>query len=78
MNTKLVYCLLGMVSLFAVMRVDAATVFSATDGDVNFLFGDLLGGTLAMFDDSDQSYLGASLNVPLPSIVGIAGPVNAE
>ena len=76
MNTKIVYCLLGMVSVFAVMRVDAATVFSPVDGNVNFLFGDLQGGTLAMFDDSDQGYVGASIDIQVPSVVGIFGPVN--
>ena len=74
MKSKLIKTLIGVVSLLAVARVDAATVFAPTDGDVNFLFGDLAGGMLAMFDDSDQSYLGASLGIPVPSIVGIAGP----
>jgi hypothetical protein len=58
--------------------VQASTVFAANDGNVNFLFGDLQGATLAMFDDSDQSYLGASINIPLPSVVGIFGPVNGN
>lgn len=57
--------------------VSAATVFAPTDGDVNFLFGDLQGGSLAMFDDSDQSYTGLYIDVPVPSIVGISGPVNS-
>ena len=52
----------------------AATIFMPTDGDVNFLFGDLGRGMLAMFDDSDQSYAGTALTIPVPSIVGIAGP----
>ena len=78
MKTKIFYTLMGMVSVLTVARVDAATIFAPTDGDVNFLFGDLAGGALAMFDDSDQSYQGASINIPVPSIVGIAGPVNSN
>jgi len=58
--------------------VQASTVFAANDGNINFLFADLQGAILAMFDDSDQSYLGPSINIPLPSIVGIFGPVNAN
>ena len=64
--------------LFSPGSVQASTVFAANDGNVNFLFGDLQGGTLAMFDDSDQSYLGPSIMIPLPSIVGIFGPVNGN
>ena len=56
----------------------AATIFAPTDGNVNFLLGDLQGGTLAMFDDSDQSYLGDSIDIPLASTVGIFGPVNSN
>jgi hypothetical protein len=56
--------------------VVASTIFAPTDGNVNFLFGDLKGGTLAMFDDSDQNYLYASIDIPLASTVGIFGPVN--
>ena len=53
----------------------AATIFMPTDGDVNFLNSTLSDGTLlAMFDDSDQSYSGASLAISVPEIVGIAGP----
>ena len=62
----------------AFCNTNAATVFTAVDGNVNFLFGDLQGGTLALFDDSDQSYAGSFLNVPVPSIVGINGPVNGN
>ena len=74
MKTKIIYALMGMGLVLTIARVDAATIFAPTDGDVNFLFGDLAGGTLAMFDDSDQSYLGASINIEVPSIVGIIGP----
>ena len=56
--------------------LQAATVLTPTDGDINFLFGNLGGATLAMFDDSDQTYAGNSLAIPVPSIVGIAGPVS--
>lgn len=62
MKTKKVYALMGVVSMLTVARVDAATVFAPADGDVNFLFGELAGGVLAIFDGSDQSYGGLSLN----------------
>lgn len=78
MKTKIIYALMGVVTMLTVARVDAATVFAPTDGDVNFLFGDLAGGILAMFDDSDQSYGGPSLDIGVPGIVGVVGPVNAS
>ncbi len=65
---------MGLVTILSVARVDAATIFAPTDGDVNFLLGDLLGAQLAIFDDSDQSYLGSSLGVQIGDIVGFAGP----
>jgi hypothetical protein len=76
MNTKILYglALVGAVSMLSVARVEAATVFAPTDGDVNFLLGDLLGAQLAIFDDEDQSYLGSSLGVDIGDVVGIAGP----
>ena len=61
--------------MLTVARVDAATIFAPTDGDVNFLIGDLQGNILAMFDNNDQSFLGNSLMIPVPSVVGIAGPL---
>ena len=71
MNYKVLLVLLvGLVSSSA----NAATVFAPTDGDVNFLLGDLLGAQLAIFDDSDQSYLGSSLDVAIGDVVGFAGP----
>lgn len=70
--------ILGLCALLICSHVNAATIFAPTDGDVNFLFGNLGGGTLAMFDDSDQSYAGDLLYIPVPSIVGIAGPVNGN
>ena len=76
MKKKTVYALIGVVSILTIARVDAATVFAPTDGDVNFLFGDFAGGILAMFDDSDQSYGGLSLAIDVPGIVGVVGPVN--
>jgi len=36
--------------------------------------GDLTGAQLAIFDDSDQSYQGLSLDVQIGDIVGFAGP----
>ena len=74
MKTKTIYALTGLVTILSVARVDAATIFAPTDGDVNFLFGDLLGAQLAIFDDSDQSYLGSSLGVQIGDVVGFSGP----
>ena len=74
MNIKLTNGLLGLGALLLAGQVNAATVFAPTDADVNFLFGSLGGGTLAMFDDSDQSYAGLNLTVDVPGIVGITGP----
>jgi len=62
------------IALLASGTANAATIFAPTDGDVNFLFGNLGGATLAMFDDSDQNYTGPNLVVDVPSIVGISGP----
>jgi hypothetical protein len=78
LNTKLIYALVGVVSLLTVVRVEAATVFAPTDGDVNFLFATLGGGTLAMFDDTDLSFEGSSLTINAPEIIGFTGPVNAN
>jgi hypothetical protein len=53
----------------------AATVLIATDGDVNFLFGDLGDYELYMFDDDDEfGDTTENLNVTVPSLVGISGP----
>ena len=65
--------------LLASATANASTVLTATDGDVNFVsFGSTLGQVdVYMFDDD---YNGQTLNVtnglliPIPSIVGIAGP----
>ena len=66
--------LLGAIFL-ASGAASASTVFEPTDGDVNFLFSTLGPATiLAMFDDSDQTFAGTALVIPLPSIVGITGP----
>ena len=74
MNIKLTNGLLGLGALLMASQVNAATVFAPTDADINFLNGNLGGGVLAMFDDSDQGYTGPSLIVGLPDIVGITGP----
>ena len=69
----------GSIALFAT-AANSATIFTPTDGDVNFLFGNLGGLDLYMFDDNDVNNEvaahanGDSLYIPLPSIVGIAGP----
>lgn len=68
------YALMGVVTILSVARVDAATIFAPTDGDVNFLLGDLLGAQLAIFDDSDQTYAGSSLDVLIGDVVGFSGP----
>lgn len=78
MITKTIYMVIGVVSLLMVARVDAATVFAPTDGDVSFQLGDLQGGTLGMFDDSDLDYLGALIVIPVPSIVEFTGPINGN
>jgi len=74
MNKKIVFALMGVISVLTVGKVNAATIFAPTDGDVNFLLGDLLGGQLAIFDDEDQTYLGSSLGVSIGDVVGFAGP----
>lgn len=53
----------------------ASTVFSPTDGDVNFLSWNLGGYSLAMFDNDDMNSMSISnaLNVPIPSVVAISG-----
>lgn len=70
---KLSVCLSACVIALLAMKAGAATVMTATDGDVNFLFGDLQGYELYMFDDdafgSDENLL-----VPVPSLVRIDGP----
>lgn len=66
--------LLGYIPASAV----AATIFSPTDGDVNFLLADLQGGTLAMFDDGDQNYSGTAIEIPVASTVVIDGPINSN
>ena len=54
MKTKLIYALVGMVSLFSVARVDAATiVWEPTDGDVNFVYTTVAGFVLGLFDVDD-------------------------
>lgn len=55
--------LLITLGLFLHGGVMAATVWAPTDGNTNFLFTISYtgAGTLAMFDDQDQSYAGAAL-----------------
>jgi len=70
------------IALLAWGTANASTVLSATDGDVNFLFNALPDGIeLFMFDDDDNNNFadaGNSLLVPIPSIVGIAGPISGN
>ena len=69
-------------ALLASGTVNASTVLSATDGDVNFLFAPLPAGvTLYMFNDDDNNNFaaaGSSLLVPIPSVVGISGPQSGD
>lgn len=73
-------------TLLAVGSAQAATVLAPTDGDVNFLNISTTNVgwayQLYMLDDStviNNSLTAASgLNVPLPSIVGVAGPVGSN
>jgi hypothetical protein len=60
-------------TLLIASHVNAATVLTATDGDVNFLFSPINGYDLYMFDDDAFGSI-ENLLVPLPSVVGIAGP----
>lgn len=69
--------LLVSLALFTAGTANASTVLTAIDGNVNFLFSPLPSGvTLFMFDDDDNDNFGAapSLEVDIPSIVGISGP----
>ena len=71
---RLSVCLSACVfALIATKAGAASTVMTVTDGDVNFLFGDLQGYELYMFDDdafgSDENLL-----VPIPSVVDVDGP----
>ena len=77
LNTCVMLVALSLLSYMPVSAT-AATIFASTDGDINFLLGDLQGGTLAMFDDSDPSYSGVFIDIPLASTVGISGPVNSN
>ena len=71
---KLTNGILSLGALLMASQVNAATIFAPTDGDVNFLLGDLLGAQLAIFDDEDQTYQGTSLGVSIGDVVGFAGP----
>ena len=71
---KLTNGILSLGALLMASQVNAATIFAPTDGDVNFLLGDLLGAQLAIFDDEDQTYQGSSLGVSIGDVVGFAGP----
>lgn len=71
------YISVAVLCLTAVCTANAATIFGPTDSDVNFLFGDLQGGILGLFDDGDQGYTGSHINVPVPSIVGFTGPTTS-
>jgi len=70
----------GVVVLFASMAANASTVLTATDGDVNFLFGNLSGYSLYMFDNHDVTTNDANANllVDIPSVVGVSGPQSGD
>ncbi len=77
-NTSAIVMLTALLSYIPGSAL-AATIFAPTDGNINFLLSsNLQNGTLAMFDDSDQSYLGTFIDIPLASTVGIFGPVNGS
>lgn len=63
----------GAVALVALhwTSANASTVLAANDGTVNFLFDELGGAQLGLFDN-DLGIAGSVLNVPLPSTVSIA------
>jgi len=82
---KMVRRILIAIALLAWGTTNASTVLVATDGDVNFLFSPLPAGIdLYMFDDDDNNDFAAadaagnSLLVPVPSIVGVAGPISGD
>lgn len=66
----------GVLALVAT-AANSSTVFTPTDGDVNFLFGNIAGYDLYMFDDDDIGSEGtaAKLFLDLPELVGILGPI---
>jgi hypothetical protein len=67
--------LLAGLTLILSGSANAVTVFAPTDGDVNFLFSTLTSSTLlAMFDDSDVTYAGSSLDIPVPELITFSGP----
>jgi hypothetical protein len=72
---KILKLLTASVVLLAASYANASTVLTATDGDVNFLFSPIPGFDLYMFDDTAFGSA-ANLLVPIPSVVGIAGPQN--
>jgi len=64
-------------ALLASGTANAATIFAPTDADVNFILSSLPAGTtLAMFDDSDQTFIGSNLDIPIPQLVGFTGPIS--
>ena len=64
-------CLLGFAFLVS-GSASASTVFAPSDGNINFFNISLSEGTLlAMFDDSDTSFAGSNLSIPMPEVVTI-------
>ncbi len=67
------------IALLASGTANAVTVFAPTDGDVNFILSSLPAGTtLAIFDDSDQTFIGSNLDVPIPQLVAFTGPFSGD
>ena len=62
------------VAFLASGTANATTVFAPTDGDVNFILGlfNPSDTILAMFDDSDQSFMGSQLVIDIPEEIAIA------
>ncbi len=66
----------GVLALVAT-AANSSTVFTPTDGDVNFLFGNVAGYDLYMFDDADignEAAATSKLYLDVPEKVFIGGP----
>ncbi len=66
----------GVLALVAT-AANSSTVFTPTDGDVNFLFGNVAGYDLYMFDDADignEAGATSKLYLDVPEKVFIGGP----
>lgn len=70
---------LGMMLSLSATSAQASTVFTATDGDINFLLGSLGNYSLAMFDSSVASFtLNDALFIDTPSTVKVSQAINGD